>query len=243
MSSLRLHTALVLLLVATGCGHTGRDYVSFDMYGEGVSDATFEVDGWQVTLERADVAFGPAYFCATDSSVMDMCATALAELLEPATVDALDPSPQPLGEIQGVTGTVRSGFHDYGIYWLKTQARPTTSAAAPEGYSAVFEGVAVRDDEEFRFEARVRLEPRLEGTAAVIGARTVHELTVETRALTVHIDPVAWWSRLDFDSLAEAAPDDGGPVVLEPDSPPYDRLVAAMRVNAIPTFQWSQEDP
>jgi hypothetical protein len=242
MRGLRL-SALLLALGAFGCGHTGRDYVAFDMFGEGVEDPTFEVDGWQVTLERADVAFGPAYFCATDSTVMDMCATALAELLEPATVDALDPSPQPLGEVQGVTGTVRTGFHDYGVYWLKTQARPTTSPAAPEGHSAVFEGVAVRDDDELRFEARVRLEPRLEGTAAVIGVRTVHELTPATRALTVHLDPVAWWSRLDFDALAEAAPDDGGVLVLEPGSPPYDRLAAAMTVNAVPTFQWSLEDP
>jgi hypothetical protein len=232
--------AFALLACVSGCGETGRQYVSFPMLGVGVEDASFEQDGWLVTLDRADVAFGPAYFCATEGAAMDLCPSALAELLDPITVDALDPTDQSMGEVTATTGTVRSAFFDYGISWLLTQARPTTWEAAPEGYSAVFAGHADNGVDAITFEARVRIAPFTAGAAAVTGARTTHTIMDDTAALRVRMDPVAWWRRVDMDAVAALAED--GTALLTEGTGPHDALVIAMTSGStVPTFEWSTD--
>jgi hypothetical protein len=237
---MRSASVLALLAFLAGCGETGRQYVTFPMLGVGVENASFEQDGWLVTLDRADVAFGPAYFCATSGAAMDLCSTALAELLDPITVDALDPTDQSMGEVTATTGTVRSAFFDYGISWLLTQARPTTWEAAPEGYSAVFAGHADNGVDAVTFEARVRIAPFTAGAAAVTGARTTHTIMDDTAALRVRMDPVAWWRRVDMDAVVALAED--GAALLTEGTGPHDALVIAMTSGStVPTFEWSTD--
>jgi hypothetical protein len=86
-------------LEVSGCGNTGPAPVSYPVYatGDALAAQGFVVGNWTVTLQVAQVGFGPAYFCATASASGDLCPAAVEEFHDVATVDALDPSPQLLG--------------------------------------------------------------------------------------------------------------------------------------------------
>ncbi|MCA9603607.1 MAG: hypothetical protein KC417_16355, partial [Myxococcales bacterium] len=148
-----LGTCLLAWLTTVGatCGDTGQTHVTAEVVGHGVGDTTFESAGWSVTLTRADVAFGPAYFCATTAADVDLCPAAVAETLDVGVVDGLSADLQPLGILEGDTQTVRSATYDFGITWLATEPAPLPAREAPGGHSARFLGTAVRGADSFDF--------------------------------------------------------------------------------------------
>lgn len=234
-----MKTPLIILLggLFAGCGgSTGQRELSFAVAGAGEQPAPFAVNGWQVTLSKADVAFGPAYFCATAAASSDLCPTAVAQFAQSALINALDASAQPLGVGDGQTGTLRSATYDFGFSWFPTQRQPTASDRAPRGHSAVFEGQAEKAGRVVRFVAEVDIVPRVQGTRAVQGAPTVFELLADDSALDVVVRPREWWSAVDFDELALSADD---PVVVKPGSRAYEALVFAMTAAFPPQFSWS----
>lgn len=232
---MRYAVASFVLLAA--CGQTGQERVSFPVHGAGTGQASFDDEGWSVTIEQADVAFGPVYFCATPFADLDVCPQAEAEWLGTATVDALDDDPQMLGEASAITATVRSAMFDYGRSWLLTATMPRANEGAPRGHSAVMVARATRGDVELEVRASIDVDPAQAGQSAVIGAATgIHDITGD-EALTVRFDPAAWWRRVDFDRLA--AEDDGdGVVELAPGDRAYDALVIAMTAGTLPSFEW-----
>lgn len=236
--ALPLPRAFLALALLAGCGRTGQDRVTFPIHGAGTGEASFEVGGWSVTLEQADVGFGPIYFCATRFADADVCTTAQAEWLGTAPVDALDPSPEMLGDAQAITETVRSAMFDYGRSWLLTERAPRANEGAPGGRSAVMVVRAERGDERLEVRASIDVDPGAAGASAVIGARTEPHAITGDEALTVRFDPAAWWRRVDFDRLA--AEDDGdGVVELAPGDRAYDALLIAMTTSPL-GLEWTQ---
>lgn len=226
---------VVLALALAACERTGSTYVAVPLHGAGALRAPFEVEGWSVELDRADVAFGPVWLCATMAADPEFCATSVLELTETVTIDGLAPAPEPLGTMHGIRGSVRSAMFDYGISWLPTAARAAANEGAPEGRSARFAGTATRGAESFAFTCDLELTPIMQGSLVVRGLRIpAHDVAVDD-ALVVRVDPRAWLSSLDFDRLAARGED---PVVIAPGDPDYEALVVAMTAGTLPTFEW-----
>ncbi len=227
-------TRLCIALLFVGCGETGLERVSFPMHAAGTGETAFESDGWTVTIEQADVGFGPIYFCATSFADVDVCPQAEAEWLGTATVDALDDAPQMLGEADAVTATVRSARFDYGRTWLAQDGEPRANEGSPGGRSAIFVVRATRGPTAVEVRAEVDIDAGNAAQSAVLGAPVgTHEIT-GTEALTVRFDPSAWWRRVDFDRIAAR----GETVTLAPGDPDYEALVIAMTAGTLPAFEW-----
>src|SRR5690606_9653108 len=170
LSAMSLRTITALLLACAGCGATGEPAFHAPLRARGGA-AERVVGAWTITLERADIGFGPLYLCATAAASSELCATAAAEFAAVAAVDATDPAPQELGELDVLPGEVRSAMLDYGVTWLKTQARPGAQEGAPGGRSARFAGVAVSGDMSFGFTADLDAPAVLRGSRAIEGLR------------------------------------------------------------------------
>ncbi len=228
--------APLLLLLLVACNDTGQAFVSYPMVATGVSPGPFAAGEWQVTFTRAQVGLGPLYFCATAGASASLCPVALAEFAHTATVDAMNPVAQPLGDIHGVTGPIRSMTFDYAITWLtvETSARPKTGA--PGGHSARFEGTAQKGATIVHFVADIDVVPRYQGSRAVEGARVMADVVDENVQVEVVVDPRDWWKNVDFDDLAAQGVD---PAVVAPGSRAYNAVVVAMTANYRPAFTWS----
>ena len=204
------------LAVAAGCGSTGQDVVTFPLSVAGTGTTTFQSGAWDVTLERADVGFGPIWFCATPFADIGVCDQAGAEWLGTTTLDALDDGARKVGEANAVTGTVRSAIFDYGRSWLLTGTAPRPDDGSPGGHSARFVARATDGTRTLEVHADIDVDPAHAGQTAVIAAPTGTHTITGAEALTVRFDPVAWWKRVDFDALAALDDDDDGVVELTP---------------------------
>ncbi len=224
--------ALAALAVVTGCGDTGQPAVRYAAHLVPAPVAPVQVGGLQVTLTEARMAFGPAYFCASASSSATLCDTALAELRAVTRVDLLDPRPQAIGTVEGFEGALRSASYDLGIDWFATDERPVASAAAPDGHSVVFAGVAAGPAGSVRFRANVDVVPPLRGqravpTQAVDGGGS--------GGLVVRVDPTPWLAVVDFEALAANG---SGERLIEPDSRDHDALVLAITAQRPVEMEW-----
>jgi len=228
---------LIVLLGSLGCGETGQEEVSHPIFAAGMAPAPFTVGAYEVTLDVAQIGFGPVYFCATAAASSDLCPAAVAELATTATVDGAAESPQQLGDVSGVTGQIRSATYDYAVTWLATQRSPTPAPGAPGGHSAHFEGRAVRGTTEFRFVADVDVLPQIQGSRAVQGARVTADVRDASVRVDVRFDPSAWWRSVDFRELEALG---GDPVVAPAGSRAMNAVVIGMTATTPPTFEWSE---
>ena len=223
---------------AAGCGSTGQNQISYPIEAEGHAPAPFMAGAWQVTLDVAQVGFGPLYFCASASSSLDTCPTAVAELAAAATVDALSPQAQPIGQVEALTEEVRSAIYGYAYTWRLTDSAPRSISGAPGGHSAHFEGTATQGASSLRFVADVDVLPTFAGTLPVQGAPVVPTVQSADLRLGVAFDPAAWWSHVDFDDLAAAG---GDPVTVTPSSRAYNALVVEMTSADRPKLTWTEQ--
>jgi hypothetical protein len=248
-----MRRALVLLLLAiAGCTGTGVTDISLWLETGGTRIAApVEVDGWRVTLERADLAFGPLYLCSSTKAGHN-CDTARAEWTGTAVVSALEPRTRPAGILQGTKGTVRSWMFDLGIVSLLTHDEPVPLAAAVTlgGNSLVVSGAAERDGVVVRFEAAI---PIRQGTEAERGIPVLrksdsepfeHELSGADRALRIRFDARAWIGGIDFNALAASCEDTGcaDPLGIDPDSQGGRAIRTALEAGERPTFEWINEE-
>jgi hypothetical protein len=202
-----------------------------------------QVDDTAIALSRADVAFGPAYFCATQSADPELCAVALLELRETVRIDALAGQSQDLATLDGTSGEVRSALYDYGISWPRTRTAAAPAAAAPEGHSAVLEGEAERAGQRLRFRAAIDVIPRSRGDAAMNAQRTRHTLSPEGDVLRVRVDPLRWFKYVQPDALFALDVDGDGEVMLAPGDQAYEALLQGMQSAAPLSFEWERADP
>lgn len=220
------------------CGDTGREHVKVPLTAVGVEPHSVVIGNATVALTRAEVAFGPAYFCASEAGRAELCEVSLAELREAAVVNALDPAPQALGTLNAITGEVRSALYDEGISWLLTQASPMPRPTAPDGHSAVLTGDIIRAGRTLHFSVAIDLTPKAAGDATVNAQRTHAQITGATR-LELSVDPHLWIDRLDVDALFALDTDADGMVVIPADVPSYDSIVLGMLSRAPFGFNWS----
>jgi hypothetical protein len=229
--------ALAFVLLAGCVPDTGREVVTVTLAAAGVEAQPFAVDGFTVTLDRADVAFGPVDFCATESAELELCDAALFEDREPFVIDALDPSVVPVAAMEGTTGAVRTAFFDYGRSWYLTSSTPTSSPDVLEGHSAILEGAASRGEDVVRFVATIDVTPITRGAVAVQGAKT--EATVSGgETVVVRIDPRAWLAGVDFDALLAEVTDPEIPVALSSSGAPYQTIVLNMTSLSPARLEW-----
>ncbi len=232
------YAALALVFAAACVPDTGREIVEVSLAAAGTEAAPFDVGGFTVVLDRAEVAVGPLYFCATESADFGLCDAALFEALEPFVIDALDPGVTPVGTMEGTTGSVRTAFYDYGLSWYLTSAEPTRSPAAPEGHSAILSGTATRGADVVRFVAAIDVFPIARGAVAVQGAKT--EATVGGgETVIARVDASAWLAGVDFEAVLEEVTDPAIPVVLAHDDLAYQSIVLGMTAGAPVSFEWS----
>lgn len=233
--SARVGLAIAALALATACGVTGRDEVTIPLIARAVVSGPIARDGVVVTLDRAEVAFGPLYLCATAAASSDLCPSAQAELADAVVIDLLAPAEQPLGDVRGVTGAVRSATWDYGLTWFATQTEVAPLPAAPDGHAAIIEGTIARDATTVRFALRVDARPQYRGTRTVLGAPTSVDLDGQAVTLVVGFDAGAWLDGVDFAALLETGED---PVIVPPDDRRTNSIVLAMTQNALPSLIW-----
>lgn len=233
-----LRACTLALLACAACGAAGEPAFIAPVYARGGA-ASFAAGAWSVTLTRAEVGLGPLYFCATAAASADLCPSAVAEWTDAATVDAIDPAPQELGEVDCLPAEHRSVMFDYGVTWYGTQAKPTPTRGAPGGFAARFAGTAVREDMSLSFTADIPLAPALRGARAIEGLRVPAHEPAPGERLDIALDPARWWAAVDFDELAALGP---GPHALGPDTRAHAAVRFAM-VGAPPTFTWSAAGP
>jgi|GEM_PF-1130667 len=244
---------LLLALLLTACGETGQDSYPLRVEGTGTTTPPFVVPArlpascaapcacdagdWQVTLEQADVAFGPLYLCASERAEPDLCPESLAEMLEVGVIDALDPTPVLLGEGQAFTGRAQSAMWDYGRSWLFTQTVVRPDPRAPGGHSLVLRGTATKGSTSFRFAADVDVDASEAGLYGVQSAPVLRDFAGPRESLQVQIDAGAWVSRIDFDGVAcGRASDSEADVTLTRTSIAYNAIYGAMTNARLPTI-------
>jgi hypothetical protein len=227
----------VFALVVASCGETSRRSIERTLDVAGTTPEPFVVDGFTVTLDRADVAFGPLYACAAVIASLDLCETSIVESLVSATIDGLDPVPQRF-PLVGTTGIVRSVMYDHGLTWRFTDARPVATDGAVEGHSMAFAGHAERGAESFDFTAAIDVRPASPGAPGVFGVETPVQEVGDVVALRLAFDPIAWWSTVDFEALAARAALEGGSIDLQPGDPVLEALLLAAVVNVTPAATW-----
>jgi len=224
------------------CGDAGRDRVRVPVTASGEQAREVAIDGGVLRLTRAEVAVGPLYLCATKSAEIELCETALAELLDVRAFDALSQQEQPLGTLDGTSGTIRSGFFDYGISWTLTQQAPRASEGSVDGHSARLVGtLEAEDGANLSFVADVDVTPLSAGDAAVNGLKSLHELDAATSALDIHVDPSRWLRRIQADKLRALDDDGDGKVVLKRGDQPYEAILQGMTANDPPELVWKQD--
>lgn len=239
----------IAFVLCSACGETPGEALSLPWSGKGDGQAAFTRGAWQVTLERAEVAFGPLYLCAASLPSEDLCESAVVELAEVVTIDALDTASQPLPALRGTTGVVRSALFDYGISWPLTFRSPRPDDGAPGGHSARFEGSATDGSRTFVFSADIDVLPNAPGRLTS-GAVTEHTIDATSR-LEVVFTPSQWWQNVDFDALAESAfsdiePEDPDPTAsahIHGNTGAHGAIVHELSAGARPRFVWSHSDP
>jgi len=242
LGSARVSAASLLLVGLGSCGDTGRAHLTLDAFAQGRAPRDVEIEGATIRLTQAEVAFGPLYLCATESAEVDLCETALAELLSTQTCDALSPKAQPLGELEATSGSVRSGFFDYGITWSLTREGAYANKGSANGHSAQLRGeIALDTGATLTFRADIDITPLSAGDAAVNGLSTRIRLGKSSKSMTVRFDPSAWLARIKLERVLELAPDGDGEIRFEPGSQPYEAIVQAMTANAPPELVWNQD--
>jgi hypothetical protein len=220
-----------------GCGDTGQTRLSVALSSEGNPAARLRVGDADFSLSRADVAFGPAYFCATVSASPDLCEVALLELRETVVLDGIGARVDHLASLQGTTGEIRSALYDFGLSWLLTRPAPEPAANAPEGHSALISGDVARAGQTLHFEAAIDIAPRARGDSAMNAQRTRHVLGAG-QVLKLTVDPTRWLSHIDVDALFARDTDGDGAVVLAPEDQAFVAIVQGMQNSAPVSFTW-----
>lgn len=211
-----------LVLTLAGCLDTGqaRVQVPLSVAGtESVGDVVTKGD-LALTVERADLAFGPLVLC-PGNTAGELCETARLEWLDAVVVDTLDPAPREVGLLEGVTGEVRSWMYDLGISSQLTQESPVPLPAAKDlgDASFVLEARTVVAGQEVPVRAVVAVQQTEDTELGVPvvrkSASEVFEQDVQegVAGLWVTFDPSPWIARLDLRPLL-------APKGCAPDGPP-----------------------
>ena len=187
---------LFALLLAS-CIDTGVGLVERPLAVEVVSGTTFDGrDGFDITLDVAELAFGPFYLCPAPQAG-DLCDLARAESLDTVIIDATESGTREIGVLQGTSGTVRSAMWSYGRTWPLT-------ASTPEGPTSLrLVGSASRDDLSVPFDWSIDLDPVLAGQVLIRAASSIDADLGAPGTLVVTVDASTWMDGIDWNAVSE----------------------------------------
>ncbi|MEM1034796.1 MAG: hypothetical protein AAF928_11810 [Myxococcota bacterium] len=249
LAPLVVMAGLATTTMTTGCTDTGREATSVALFVSGTeNDDPRDIDGFEVVLTDARLAFGPLYLC-TGAQAGQLCETALFEWLDAVEIDLLDSRPRRAGQLDGVTGVARSWMYDVGITSLFTLATPLVLPAAErlDGGSLFLEGRASSSDLSYRFRAVVPVqqsEDTEQGVSVVrksVSEFFERDVSADGERLDITFDVAPWVAQVDFAALGEAAAAADARVDVEPDTQAFRALRNAILSGARPEFRWSLE--
>jgi hypothetical protein len=235
---------LLLLAVASatlvpGCIESSQEPVAYEARAVTRGNGTAVIDGWTVTLSRADVALGPFYFCAAATGSSTLCASSIAELASVSVVNALAPPPTAIGVVRGFSGTIQSATYDFGISWFDTQPAPTPAPPLPGGHSLHLEGEAQKGAVRVPFVADVDVVPQYQGQHAVATSPASAEVTSSATRLEIVLEPAAWLRQVRFDAVAASVAATGKtPFVIVPGTPEHGAILVGLKNLAPLELRW-----
>ena len=198
---------LLLMAFVVGCPEVGQVETQFPLYvaGTDVSEPIVSAGDVSVTINRADLAFGPLYLCA-GATAGELCETARYEWLDAIVVDTTLSEPTKVGELLGATGTVYSWMYDLGISSQLTRDDPFVLDAAKElgDTSFLLEGIAVVNGIEIPFAAAVPIQQTEDTELGVPVVRKgssesfYRDIDTSEQTLLLRFDPSAWVKGMDF---------------------------------------------
>jgi hypothetical protein len=244
--------ALPFACALAGCSDVGQSQAQVPLYvsGSELAGPVATAGDVMLTIDRAELAFGPLYLCA-GAQAGELCDTARLEWLGSVRIDLKDAAPKHAGTLSGTTGRVRSWMYDLGISSQLTESDPFVLDAARElgGASLVVDGRASHDGSEVPFVAHVVAQQGADVERGVpvvrkgTGDAFHHDVTGSEPGLWVRFDASAWLSRLDLraelaDSACVGVGDCGEPVRLAPDGVAYRGLHNAVVSGRRPELDW-----
>lgn len=246
---LRLARLGAWAILATACVDTGAPLTSAELRVQGDTESVIAGrDGWIVSLQQAQVAFGPLWLCAGNTAG-ELCDVARAEWLDAVVVDALDATPKDVGEIWGNEGAIRSWMYDYGLVSLLAEKEPYSTEAAQSlgGNSVRIQGCAEKSPRRLCFSLQL---PIAQSTMAEQGVPVVRvtgsgDSLAEfgrVRRLTASFDAGDWLGGIDFEGLAaqEGCEPQCAEVVLGSDSQAARSVRSALEGTARPKLIWKR---
>ena len=237
----------IALFCTSACVDTAQDQVVVPLSVAGTDSSGLVAAGnIPVTLDRADLAFGPLYLC-SGPTAGDLCDVARLEWLDSVVVDATDPAPTQAGELEGLSGVVLSWMYDLGISSQLTRTEPFVLEAAETlgGVSLVISGQAEVDGTPVGFSASVAAQQTNDTEIGVpIVRRSLSEVfnrdvTPDEPGLLIRFDPQPWLAGVDFRALRDTSCGMGPcEVTIEDETEAFRSIRNALVSGTRPTFEW-----
>jgi hypothetical protein len=244
--------ALPFVCALAGCGDVGQSQAEVPLYvsGSELAGLVAATGDVMLTIDRAELAFGPLYLCA-GAQAGELCDTARLEWLGSVRIDLKEAAPRYAGTLSGTTGRVRSWMYDLGISSQLTASDPFVLDAAQElgGASLVVEGRASQGDLQVPFVVGVVIQQGADVERGVPVVRKGkgdvfnHDVSGAEPGLWVRFDASAWLSKLDLRSelarsacATEAACSE--PIRFAPDGVTYRGLHNAVVSGRRPELDW-----
>ncbi|PKN43967.1 MAG: hypothetical protein CVU59_12870 [Deltaproteobacteria bacterium HGW-Deltaproteobacteria-17] len=239
----RLMIAFSLILL-TSCdqGTTGQTLIEYEIAGAPLADGTFtDASGWEITLTRAWLTFGPLVFCSHQptflkSDSLTDCGQVMGEFGQAVTWDLLAGADAVLGRLTGFTGQVHSVQYDFGWNWPSGQAAPLWKGEAG-AVSLVLEGRAEKAGITHTFEFALDARPRGAALYTVAGLPADGDQSTDTARVTLSVSSQKMLRYVDFDLLPEQAE----PLTVTPGSALENQLRLGLTTGTPVSFVWSQK--
>jgi hypothetical protein len=239
MKWLAILTFSLSTLAACDQGSTGREMIEYDVAGAPEAAPTFTDDrGWEITLTRAELTFGPLVFCSHQptflkSDSLTDCGQVLGELGAAATWDLLADDDVPLGRLTGITGQIHSAQYDFGWNWPSGLGSPLWRGEAGAA-SLTLAGTAAKGGVTHAFDFTLDAEPRAAGLYTVAGLAAEGSPSTATTRVTLATSTRKFLRYIDFDLLEEQAE----PFTLVPGSALENQLRLGLTTGTPVTFTW-----
>jgi len=233
---------IAFLLISTAAcdqGSTGQQMIEYDLVGAPQQSATFtDARGWEITLTRAELTFGPLVFCSHQptflkSDSLTDCGQVMGEFGAAVTWDLLAGADTVLGRLTGFTGQVHSAQYDFGWNWPSGQAAALWKGDAGEA-SLLLEGTAEKGGITHEFAFELDAMPRGASLFTVAGLAAEGEQSTTTTAVTLAVSPQKMLRYIDFDLLPEQAE----PFTIVPGSALENQLNLGLTTGTPVTFEW-----
>jgi hypothetical protein len=214
--------------------------VEYEVAGAPQADATFtDARGWEITLTRAELTFGPLVFCSHQptffkSDSLTDCGQVMGELGAAVSWDLLADADAVLGRLTGFTGQVHSAQYDFGWNWPSGQAAPLWRGEAG-AVSLVLDGTAHQGEVTHAFAFELDAKPRGAGLYTVAGLAAEGDQSSTTTRVTLSASAQKMLRYIDFGLLPEQAQ----PHNVTPGSALENQLRLGFTTGTPVTFVWT----